>query len=114
MAAASRRTIPGNSVTVFIVCPRRGRYAAPALLRFLGRFELLEIIVRSLGQLVVVQVFVATIAGELLSPDLGLLDHVLHHLLRFGPPALRAGAGRRGVAFGRDRALAFVGGTGGS
>src|SRR3978361_2050423 len=72
------------------------------------RLELLEVLVGVLGELVIVEVLVATVAGELLSARLGLLDHVLHDLLRLGPAALRAGPRRRRVSLDGDGALPLV------
>src|SRR5450432_3838321 len=71
-------------------------------------FELLVIVVRVLRELVVVEVLVATVAGELLTLALGLFDHVLHELRRRVPAALRASLRRGRVALDRDLARALV------
>src|SRR5260221_8029364 len=107
MAAASRNTVAENSVTVFmrprdlpgnrarVVSKRRRPYGRALLLGDHG-LELLVVVVRMLGQRVGVEVLVAAVAGEsLFTLRLGLLDHVLHELLRLGNAALDASLGRR-------------------
>src|SRR4249919_2231848 len=81
---------------------------ARGLLDLRNGFELLEVVGGVLGQLVVVEVLVAAVAGELLTGSLRLLDHLFHDLLRLGPSAL--GARLRGgrIALRRDRALPVV------
>src|SRR6516162_1619273 len=93
MSAAWRRTVPENSVMVFT-----------SLL--LCGLELLEVLGRVLGQLVVVEILVAAVAGELLAVALGDLNHLFHHLLGLVPPPLRAGLRRRRVSLDGDGALA--------
>src|SRR5204863_222859 len=74
------------------------------------RFQLLEVVGRVLRQLVVVEILVAAVAGELLPCHLRLLDHLLHYLLRFRAAALGARLRGRRIALRRDRALAVVAG----
>src|SRR4051812_28534058 len=79
-----------------------------ALLDLRGGFQLLEVVGGVLGQLVVVEVLVATVAGELLSRGLRLLDHLFHHLLGLRPSPFGARSRRRRITLRRDRTLALV------
>src|SRR5262249_29741699 len=69
---------------------------------------LLVIVVGVLRELVVVEVLVAAVAGELLALGLRLLDHVLHELGGRVPSALRARLRRGSFALRRDLARTLV------
>src|SRR6188508_3374269 len=84
------------------------RATRAALLDLRGGFQLLEVLGGVLGQLVVVEVLVAAVAGELLTGRLRLLDHLFHHLLRLRTPALDARLRGRRVALGRDGTFSVI------